>query len=50
MLLARVGKVAGEGAAGRLLAMAGSPRSLEFLLDIGNWISYGEAVALWTAG
>jgi diguanylate cyclase (GGDEF)-like protein len=50
VLIARVRKVAGAAAPARLLTIAESPRTLEFLEDIGNWISYGEAVALWTAG
>ncbi len=31
-------------------ALAGSGRTPEYLVDITNWISYDEAVALWKAG
>ena len=50
VLLARVHAFGGEQAVGELLALAGSERSPEYLLDITNWISYDEAIALWRAG
>jgi hypothetical protein len=50
VLLARVDAFGGDQAVGRLLELAGSKRSREYLLDITNWISYGEATALWQAG
>ena len=33
-----------------MLELAGSQRSSEYLMDLANWISYDEAVALWRAG
>ena len=50
VLLARVHAFGGDRAVGELLAHAGSQRSPEYLLDITNWISYDEAIALWRAG
>jgi hypothetical protein len=50
VLLARVQAFGGDQAVGRLLELAGSKRSPEYLLDITNWISYDEANALWRAG
>jgi diguanylate cyclase (GGDEF)-like protein len=49
-LLARVRRVAGEEAVPRLLRAASSRRTVEYLVDIGNWVSYNEAIALWEAG
>ena len=50
VLLARVHAFGGDQAVAELLARAGSKRTPEYLLDITNWISYDEAIALWTAG
>jgi diguanylate cyclase (GGDEF)-like protein len=50
VLLARVHASGGDQAVAELLAVAGSKRSPEYLLDITNWISYDEAIALWRAG
>jgi diguanylate cyclase (GGDEF)-like protein len=50
VLLARVHAYGGAPAVADLLRLAGSTRTPEYLLDIGNWISYDEAVALWAAG
>jgi len=50
VLLAEVAELAGEEAVPELLARAGCRRSVEYLTDITNWISYQEAVALWRAG
>jgi diguanylate cyclase (GGDEF)-like protein len=50
VLINRVRRVAGEGAVPELLREAGSTRALTYLEDIGNWVSYDEAVALWNAG
>jgi diguanylate cyclase (GGDEF)-like protein len=50
VLIARVRRVGGDDAVARLLREAESPHTLEYLLDIGNWVSYDEAVALWDAG
>ena len=35
---------------GRLLSESGIARTPEYLCDIGNWVSFDEAVALWEAG
>ena len=50
VLLARVQDFGGDDAVTDLLARAGSQRTVPELLDIVNWISYDEAVALWRAG
>ncbi len=50
VLLARVNALGGPAAVAELLARAGSTRSPQYLLDIANWISYDEAVALWRVG
>ncbi len=50
VLLARVAAFGGQGAVREVLRLSGSPRSLEYLLDITNWIAYDEAVGLWQAG
>jgi diguanylate cyclase (GGDEF)-like protein len=50
VLLARVHACGGGAAVAELLETAGSTRSVDYLKDIGNWISYDEAVALWQAG
>jgi diguanylate cyclase (GGDEF)-like protein len=50
VLLARVHAFGGREAVDEVLRLAGSPRSLEYLSDITNWIAYDEAVALWQAG
>jgi diguanylate cyclase (GGDEF)-like protein len=50
VLLARVQAHGGQDAVDEVLALAGSPRTAEYLCDIVNWISYDEAVALWRAG
>jgi diguanylate cyclase (GGDEF)-like protein len=50
VLIARVRRSGGEDAVARLLSAAGTSRSLEYLENIGNWVSYDEAVALWEAG
>ena len=50
VLLARVWRVAGDIGVRQLLERVHSPRSLEYLQDISNWISFDEAVALWDAG
>src|SRR3954452_2660014 len=49
-LIARVARVCGGEAVGRLLREAGSPRTVEYLTDIANWFSYDEAIALFEAG
>ncbi len=50
VLLARVERYGGTDAITALLRESGSERSREYLTDIGNWISYEEALALWRAG
>jgi diguanylate cyclase (GGDEF)-like protein len=50
VLLARVEAFGGTEAVREVLRLAGSRRTLEYLLDITNWIAYDEAVALWQAG
>jgi diguanylate cyclase (GGDEF)-like protein len=50
VLLARVQAFGGETAVAELLRAARSERSPGYLLDIVNWVSYDEAVALWRAG
>src|SRR5437763_8915573 len=50
VLLARIHTYGGDQAVRDLLSTAGSTRSPEYLLDITNWVSYDEAVALWQAG
>src|SRR5690242_14784937 len=50
VLINRVRRVDGDGAVAALLREAGSSRTVEELEDIGNWVSYDEAVALWNAG
>jgi diguanylate cyclase (GGDEF)-like protein len=50
VLIGRVRQHGGPAAVARLLDEAGSQRSAGYLGDIGNWISYDEAVALWDAG
>jgi diguanylate cyclase (GGDEF)-like protein len=50
VLLAKVHAFGADQAVAQLLALAGSKRSPQYLLDITNWISYEEALALWSAG
>ena len=50
VLLARVQAFGGDEAVGRMLREAGSVRTPAYLTDIANWISFDEALALWSAG
>src|SRR5947209_14037457 len=50
VLVNRVRRQAGEMGVERLLRDSGSPRTLDYVEDIGNWVSYDEAVALWEVG
>jgi diguanylate cyclase (GGDEF)-like protein len=50
VLLARVRGIAGEAGVQQLLRTAESPRTVEYLEDLGNWITFDEAIALWDAG
>src|SRR4051812_48065225 len=49
-LIARVKRVAGAEAVGQLLREARSARTVEYLTDIANWLSYDEVIALLEAG
>jgi hypothetical protein len=50
VLVARVQAFGGPEAVTEVLQSAGSQRSVEYLSDIVNWISYDEAIALLRAG
>ena len=50
VMLAYINDFGGESAVARLLSESGVQRPPEYLLDIGNWVSYDEAVALWETG
>jgi diguanylate cyclase (GGDEF)-like protein len=50
ILIVRVHSFGGDAAVARLLREAGSERAPDYLQDIGNWVSYDEAVALWESG
>jgi diguanylate cyclase (GGDEF)-like protein len=50
VLLACVRDAVGPEGVKRVLEVAGSERTPEYLCDLSNWISYDEAVALWRAG
>ena len=50
VVIARVRTYGGPAAVAQTLRVAGSQRSPGYLSDLGNWISYDEAVALWAAG
>jgi len=49
-LIARVRNASGDDGVRRLLAEAGSRHSVDYLTDIGNWISMDDMLALWRAG
>jgi diguanylate cyclase (GGDEF)-like protein len=49
-ILAHARQVAGEDGVQRLLAHAACAHTVEYLEDVGNWIGFDEAVALWDAG
>ncbi len=50
VLLTRVREHGGEAAVAEVLDVAGSRRSVQYLSDIANWISFSEGIALWRAG
>src|SRR5271156_2540537 len=50
VLLACVKQFGGDEAVGRVFSESKIQRTPEYLLEIGNWISHEEAVALWEAG
>jgi diguanylate cyclase (GGDEF)-like protein len=49
-LIARVKRLAGDDGLRTLLSAPQCTSSLEYLADIGNWISMEETLALWRAG
>ncbi len=49
LMLRKVSELGGSVAVAELLARSGTTRTREYLTNIGNWISYDEARALWTA-
>ena len=50
VLIARVQRAAGEEGVRRLLTESAVRRPLDHLLDVGNWIGFDEAIALWETG
>ncbi len=50
VLIARVREYGGDAALAELRRLAGSDRSVQYLTDIANWISFDEGVALLRAG
>ena len=50
VVLARVRGLLGDAGVAQLLDQAASSRSAEYLEDVGNWVSFEEAVALLDAG
>jgi diguanylate cyclase (GGDEF)-like protein len=50
VLLGRVHDHGGDAAVAEVLQLAASPRLPAYLMDITNWISFGEGIALWRAG
>ncbi len=50
VLIGEVNDFGGPKAVAELMRLSGSRRSIEYLTDIANWISYDEARALWQAG
>jgi GAF domain-containing protein len=50
VLIGRVHDYGGDAAVRDVMRRAGIARPVADLLDITNWISYGQAVALWRAG
>ena len=50
VIIGRVRDHGGDAAVAQLLHEAASTRSVAYLLDTGNWLSYDEARALWRAG
>jgi diguanylate cyclase (GGDEF)-like protein len=49
VLVRRIRRILGEDGLTRLLEIAGSPRTVAYLDDLTNWISYDEAMALFAA-
>jgi diguanylate cyclase (GGDEF)-like protein len=50
VLIGRVREYGGDAAVAELLRVADSDRSVQYLTDIANWVSFDEGVALWRAG
>jgi diguanylate cyclase (GGDEF)-like protein len=50
VMIKRIRGLLGEEGVEALLETAGSGRTLEYLENVGNWIDYDEAIALWDAG
>jgi len=50
ILIARVHGIHGDTGVRRLLKDAGSPRTLAYLTDVGNWINFEEATLLMEVG
>jgi diguanylate cyclase (GGDEF)-like protein len=49
LMLRKVAELGGAVAVAELLARSGTTRTRDYLTNVGNWISYDEATALWTA-
>jgi diguanylate cyclase (GGDEF)-like protein len=49
LMLRKVAELGGGVAVAELLARSGTTRTRDYLTNVGNWISYDEASALWTA-
>lgn len=49
LMLRKVSELGGGVAVAELLARSGTTRTRGYLTNVGNWISYDEASALWTA-
>jgi len=49
LMLRKVSELGGGVAVAELLARSGTTRTRDYLTNVGNWISYDEARALWTA-
>lgn len=50
MAISRVRRELGESAVAQLLERAQSRHDVEYLVDVGNWISFDEAISLLAAG
>src|SRR3954466_8619325 len=50
VLVRRIRRILGEDGLHELLERAGSKRTIAYLDDVTNWISYDEAMALFAAG
>jgi diguanylate cyclase (GGDEF)-like protein len=49
LLLRKLGELGGADAVATVLERAGTSRARDYLVNVGNWISYDEANALWDA-